>query len=166
MIKEYSRKETSRILRGLEKKSIKRLNSRDFNPGRLLLLTYRAVDKTKRYDPRPLIMVMRRTAKHTLGLNFHWLPFKKRLLLIDIILKANKSNIKKRKPLEFDYTRLKPLLKKFGYAPVIRKYINSEFAPFGFKVPNGQLLEFARYKTEAFTGGIPAEALYHRATRR
>ena len=159
---QYSPKES--ILKAKQfmskKGSFKAIKTDDFKSGNLLFLKYNAKDKTKIYDKNPLIMVLYRNGSHTLGLNFHWLPFIMRIELIRLIFSVNVSRVKNRKPLKFDYPSIRSFLKKRGYSPCIRKYINKRFSKTGYKVPNSQLLGFARLNMMMFTGGIPTEQVY------
>lgn len=164
---EYSPKESMRRARKFmaTKGNLRPLKDNDFKSGNLLFLKYSAKDKTRIYDKNPLIMVLVHNSKHTLGLNFHWLPYNMRIELIRLIYSLNYSNVKNRKPLKFSYDDLRAFLKKRGYAPCIRKYINKGqngvgFSKIGYKVPNSQLLGFARLNMMIFTGGLSTQQVY------
>lgn len=148
------------------KGNLKAITADDFKPGNLLFLKYNAKDKSKVYDRNPLVMIMYRKGRHTLGLNFHWLPFIMRVELIRLIFSRNVSRVKNRKPIVFNYGELKGFLKKRGYAPCIRKYINARFSKTGYKVPNSQLLGFARLNMMMFTGGMSTEEVYAKACKK
>ena len=134
-------------------KEKKRLSKADLIPGNLVFTLYDAKYKENTYDRTPLVLILKRNNTHTLGLNFHWITMNMRLDLIIHIIKLNKKNIAKNKPLEFNYTQLKPMLKALGYAPCIRKYINQRFAPNGVIIPPSRLVEIALLRTETFTQG-------------
>jgi len=145
-------------------KERQRIKSKHFIPGFIIFTSYNAKFKENTYDKTPLVLVLKRGTSHTLGLNFHWIPFRMRLKLIKIILKLNKTNIKQNKPIVFNYGELKPLLKGLGYAPCIRLYINKRFSPSGVIIKPERLLEVARLKAETFTQGrYSAEQLYAKA---
>ena len=129
------------------------IESKDLKPGHLIFTYYDAKYKENTYDQTPLVLILRRNARHTLGLNFHWIPFSMRINLVKTIIKMNAYNIRERKPLKFSYNDLKPMLKGLGYAPCIRLYINKRFGKTGVIIPSHQLLEIARLKTETFTAG-------------
>jgi len=129
------------------------MSRRDFIPGNLIFTSYDAKDKKQTYDKTPLILILRRSTKYTLGLNFHWLPMNMRLTLIKLIISQNKLNIKNNKPMKFSYHDLRPHLKSLGYAPVIRLYINKRMSKIGVVIPPDRLIEVARLKTETFTNG-------------
>ena len=65
----------------------------------------------------------------------------------------NRENIKKGKPIDFNYLDLKPMLKSLGYAPCKRLYVKSRMGKTGFVIPPERLVEVARLKTETFTNG-------------
>lgn len=125
----------------------------DWTPGNTIFLGYDAKDKTQTYDKTPLVMILKRNKRHTLGLNFHWLPYVMRQSLIINILKMNMDNINKGKPIEFSYEDLKPFLKRYGYAPCIRLYINSRLTKQGSVIPPSKLPAAARMRTETFSQG-------------
>lgn len=165
--KELSKKESNDKVKDLLKRRIKLQAKYHMQPGNLLFTSYNAKDKTQTYDKTPLVLILRRGSKYTLGLNFHWLPVSKRMFLINHIMKVNKRNIKNNKPLEFNYRDLKPMLKSLGYAPCIRLYINSRMGRIGVVVPPDGLGEVARLKAESFTNGrYSAAQLYQMAKKR
>ena len=142
------------------------LTNKDFKPGTILTFNYNAKDKTQTYDKTPLVLVLRRNNIHTLAINFHWAPTSMRVFLVNIILEKNKKNIEKGLPLDFSYKELKPLLKRIGFAPVIRLYINSRISSKGVVIPSSDLMHAARLKSETFTQGkMSAEQLYKKALK-
>lgn len=144
----------------------KRINKADWIPGNIIYTYYLAKDMSQVYDRTPLVLILRRNKTHTLGLNFHWLPFKMRDQLAKHILKLNKKNIANGKPLEFSYAQMKPLLKHYGYAPCIRLYINHRFRSSGTVIHPDRLVEISRLRTETFTKGrYTAEQLYAKALK-
>lgn len=134
-------------------KNKKRLNHKDFIAGNTLFLGYNAKFKEFTYDRTPLVLILRRGNRHTLGLNFHWLPFSMRQELVFQIMRLNKSNIENDKPLQFSYAQLKPFLKHFGYAPCIRLYINGRYSKSGVVIPPVKLPALSRMRTETFVQG-------------
>lgn len=134
-------------------KTKKRLNRKDFEAGKTLFLSYNAKHKEFTYDKTPLVLVLRTGNKYTLGLNFHWLPFMMRQALVVQIMQMNKYNIENDKPLQFSYQQLKPFLKQFGYAPVIRLYINTRFSKQGVVIPSVKLPALAKMRGETFMQG-------------
>lgn len=148
------------------KKMIKdktKIKKSDWIPGNVMFTQYFAKDTSVVFDRTPLVLVLKRNATHTLGLNFHWIPFNMRVNLVKHILKLNKRNIERGKPLEFSYEQMKPLLKNYGYAPCIRLYINKRFRNFGTVVPPDKLVQVAQIRSETFftTGKkYTAEQLY------
>ena len=146
-------------------KEKKKLSKANMTPGNIIFTSYDAKDKTVIYDKNPFLLILRRNRRHTLGLNFHWLPFPMRIRLIKEIISLNKSNIERNRPLEFKYKQLKPMLKSLGYAPCIRLYINKRFGEKGVVISPSRMLEVARLRAESFTGRS-AEELYHKAAKK
>jgi hypothetical protein len=134
-------------------KERRRLTSENIVPGNLIFTYYNAKDRESTFDRTPLILILKHGRSHTLGLNFHWIPLSMRINLIKHIIGLNKKNIENNKPLEFNYSDLKPILKSLGYAPCIRLYINRRLSKMGVVIPPHRLVEVARLKTETFTKG-------------
>ena len=147
-------------------KSLVKLDSNSFTPGNLLIYRYNAKDKTKIWDKRPMILVLASTKFHVLGLNFHWIPFTMRIWLVRYIIKQNKSRIRNGEKIVFGYKKIKPLLKKMGYAPCIRLYIRStkHISPNGVVLPPERLIEAAQLRMEMFTG-VPEERLWKKVNK-
>jgi len=138
----------------------------DFQAGNILAYNYNAKDKTQVYDKTPLVLILKRDSKHTLAINFHWAPPSLRTSLIQLIISSNRNNIKKNLPLEFNYKELKPFIKRIGYTPIIRKYINSRISKKGVKFPSSEFMNVAKLRTESFTGGKSPESLYKKALKK
>ena len=153
---QLSKSDSKKLLKELLR-SAKRFR-KDLIPGNLILTMYDAKYKAP-YDARPLFLVLAKNSHHVLGLNFHWLPVNMRMKLIYAILKLNSKNIKEKKPLVFSFKQLKPFLKRFNYAPCVRLYIRSRFAPKGVVISPENLVKVARLDTAIFTG-ISAEKAY------
>lgn len=134
-----------------------KLKRKDFYPGALIMFAYDAQDKTRAYDGRPLCLVLGRAGKHTLGLNFHWMPAKLREKVMDGIMRQNKSNIKKGRPLTINYQTIKGLVA--GLGPVVRLYINSRISPKGVVVPSYQYYKVINLRAEHFIG-VSAKAAW------
>jgi hypothetical protein len=167
--KELSPAASINVVKKLLKQERKQLKVADFQPGAILMYRYDAKDKTQTYDKTPLVFVLRRNRKHTLCINFHWAPTPLRVVLVKKILYApgNRKRMRKGEPLVFDYGQLKPFLKRIGFAPIIRKYINRRISRTGVVVPQDQLMNVARTKSETFTEGkVSAEKLYRLALKR
>lgn len=160
-----SKSESYDKVRGLLK-STKSLSRAKMIPGNLIFTSYDAKDKERTYDRTPLVLILRVSRGYTLGLNFHWLPAMNRIYLVKTILDRNKANIEAGRPIEFSYKELKPLLKKLGYAPCIRLYINNRFAKRGVVIPPERLAEVSRLRAETFTQGkYSANQLYKMARK-
>lgn len=163
-VKEMSPTQSVKYVKDLLKTKQKKLTPKDFEPGNILMYFYDAKDKTQTYDRTPLTFVLRRNKTHTMSLNLHWAPMPLRVVLVKKIISVNKKNIKAGKRMEFDYKALRPFLKKIGFAPVVRLYINKRISKKGVVVPQDQFMNIARTKTETFTQGkVSAEKLYRKA---
>lgn len=166
-IKELTPAQSVKKVKQLIKEKVK-ITKKDWIPGNIIYTIYNAKDIRQVFDRTPLVLILKRNSKHTLGLNFHWLKFNMRVGLAKHILKINKKNIEKGKPLEFSYEQLKPMLKHYGYAPCIRLYLNKNFKTSGTVVPPDRLVEIARLRTETFFvvgKKFTAEQLYAKALR-
>lgn len=159
---ELSVKDSIKVIKNLIKNR-KHIRNNDIKPGIILFTQYSAKYDKMVYDRTPLVLILRRGTTHTLGLNFHWVPYRMRITLIRAIMRINKANIKAQKPLKFEYKMLKAFLKKGGYAPCVRLYINRRFTLNGCIIPSTNLLEAAKLNTATFTKGVPAESMYNLA---
>lgn len=151
--KELTSKESADMMKNLLKTSRTKLGRKQIKPGALISFSYRAQDQLKSYDKTPLVMVLSQNNKYVLGINFHWAPVNKRLVLVNFILNSNKSNIKSGKPLEMTYEGIRGAVKSIGAFPVIRLYIKRNMSKYGVVVPDELLLQAAKMKTETFTRG-------------
>lgn len=156
--KKYTKKQTISEIRRLLK-SNKRLTKADFVEGNTIFTRYIAKDQTKVFDKTPFVLILRVGSSHTLGLNFHWIPMRMRMWLVRYIVRENKNNIKNGRRIQFSYRKIRPLLKKLGYAPCIRLYINSRLQNRGVLIPPERLIEITPLASEAFTG-MTEEQLY------
>lgn len=154
-------KQSMDLMKTLVKTNKVKLTNKLFHPGSILSIGYNAKDKTQTYDSTPLIFVLKRGKSHTLAINLHWAPVPLRIILVKAILAANRNNIKNKLPLQFDYEKIKPLLKKIGFAPIIRLYINSRISSTGVKIPDEHIMNAARIRSETFVKGkVDADTLY------
>lgn len=166
-VKELSKKDSNKKLQELLKNKRVLQAKKHYQPGNLVFTSYNAKFKEHTYDKTPLILVLIRGNRHTLGINFHWLPISRRMYLINHIFRINKQNIKNGKPIEFSYAQLKPMLKALGYAPCIRKYINARLGRQGVPISPDMLIDVARMKGESFTQGrYSSSQLYRMAKER
>lgn len=161
--KELTPKESIEMMQNLIKKSKTDIQTQ-LRPGALVTFSYNAKDKTEIYDRTPFVMVLSKTSKYMLGVNFHWMPVTKRSVLIDFILKENSKNIRNKIPMKMTYQRIKAAVKAIGAYPVIRLYIRDRMSKKGVRVPDELLVQAAKMKTETFTGGkVNSITLWQRA---
>jgi len=162
-IKEFTPTQSMKLVQSMFKNKVK-LKQENFKPGTILFYNYNAKDKTQTYDRTPLVLILKRNRTHTMAINLHWAPTPLRVVLVKKIIQVNKKNIQLNKPLEFDYNQLRPFLKKVGFAPIIRLYINKRISNKGVIIPSSEMMTAARLKTETFTNGrVSAEELYRKA---
>jgi hypothetical protein len=118
--KEFSRKyKTPRDKTNRNKQSKSRQSN--FEAGSLVTFKYDALHKDKKYDKNPLVVSLGFSKEHGkkyfYGLNIHWLPKHRRVLVAQLIaemLKDNKNVL--------TYNDVKPLLKIFEKSPILRMY--------------------------------------------
>jgi hypothetical protein len=127
-----------------------KLKNKDFYPGALIMYVYDAKDQTKTFDQRPLGLILGHSKKYTLALNFNWCPPKLREKIMDGIMKQNKANIKKNRPLTVNYNTVKKLVQ--GLGPVVRLYLNNRISPKGIVVPSYQYYKVIHLRSEHFIG--------------
>lgn len=136
----------------------------DLMVGNLVFTSYNAKDKDKVWDKRPMFLILSRSRGYTLGLNFHWLPVRMRIVLLKYIVALNK---KKRKDEIFsiDYKDLKPFLKKHGYFPCIRLYINKRLGRNCVNIPHEKFPVCSVLETAVFSG-VSSDKIYKSLTRK
>ncbi len=137
-----------------------KLKKTDFKPGKILMYAYKAKFDKNPYDRTPMVMVLGRSKKYTLGWSINWTPPKMREKVLDYIMKKNKKNINKGKDIEIDYQTIKKIVK--GLGPVIRLYINNRISPKGVSVPSYQYYKVTNLRAENFIG-ISANEAWARA---
>lgn len=158
-------REAMKLMKGMLSTNLQGFKANDFRGHNLIFMRYDAKFKNKVYDRTPLVLILRRSKGYVLGLNFHWLPVPLRLILLKLILKMNKNNIKKGYPLTVTYQMLKPIISKMGMSPVIRLYIFNRISRKGLVIPPEYWLTVAKIRAESFTGGYSADTLYKMAVQ-
>lgn len=163
-MKEKSLKESIKLVREiLNQKPVGK--SVGLKQGNICMYKYMAKDQSKRYDKTPLVIILRKTKTHTLGLNLHWCPFGIRKMVMNYIIKLNGKNIREGKSLEVSYNLLKPFIKKMQLTKVVRKYINTNISRGIQLIPLENIKEIIELRAETFTGGISASSLYNLAKK-
>ena len=132
-VKDFKRKYT-------DKKTVDRLQA-----GSLITFDYNALDNTKKFDKKPLIVSLGfakprgkiKANKYIYGLNLHWMPENKRVLLASLIVEMlNKKKV-------LDYSDVKPLLKMFEGSPILRMYVVRRISNRVVKMPKEVYLRAA-----------------------
>jgi len=149
-MKELSKQDSIKYVRTILKQNVTNVKKK-LQPGRIIMFKYDAKDKTVVYDKTPLVFVLKASKRRMLGLNFHWLPFNKRIEFVRYIMKTNKRNIKNNVPLVFNYNSARAFLKKGKYYPVIRMYIRTRIGSKGVLIPDDNFLHISRTKTGTFS---------------
>lgn len=147
--KKQNEKDAYVMMKDLIRKPIK-LKSTDFKPGKILLYSYSAKYDQNPYDMSPMIMVLGRSRKYTLGWSINWTPPKMREKVLDYIIKKNQKNIDKGKAIEIDYKTIKKVVQ--GLGPVIRLYLNNRISTKGVVVPSYQYYKVTNLRAENFIG--------------
>lgn len=145
-----SEKDSLAMVKKLTKKPVS-LSSKDFKTGQIIMFTYKAKYDQNPYDAAPMAMILDRNSKHTLALNWNWIPPKIRKKMMALIMKKNKRNIEKGLPLDFDYNDVKKILMRAG-APALRKYINKRISPRGVIIPHEYYNKVVDLRSEHFIG--------------
>ena len=114
------------------------------------MFTYRAKFNKNPYDMSPMAMVLGRSSKYSLMWSINWTPPKMREKVLDYIMKKNRRNIDKGKPIEIDYKTIKKIVK--GLGPVIRLYLNNRISPKGVSIPSYQYYKVTNLRAENFIG--------------
>jgi hypothetical protein len=148
-------KDAHKMMKELLRKPIK-LKGANFKPGRMILFTYRAKFNKNPYDMSPMIIVLGRSKKYTLGLNWNWCPPKARVKVMDFIMKKNQKNMDKGKEIELDYAMVKSIIK--GLGPIVRLYLNNRISPKGVPIPSYQYYKAIDLRSENFIGISSKEA--------
>lgn len=139
---------------GLVKDMVKRpktLQPQDFQAGQIIMYSYKAKFDQNPYDRTPMAMILVRGRKHTLALNWNWIPPKVRISMMKMIMKSNKKNIEQGRPLDFTYKGIRKQLMRIG-APALRRYINSRISPKGVIIPHEYYNKVVHLRSEHFIG--------------
>lgn len=158
-------REAAKLFKTLMQSSMQSFKAGDFSTGNMLFYRYDAKNKENTYDKTPLIIVLRKSKGYVLGINFHWTPIPLRIVLLKVILKFNKENIRRGLPVSISYDLIKPFIMKMGLGPVIRLYIFNRISRRGLIIPPTHWLIAAKLKAESFNNGKSAEAAYGEAIR-
>lgn len=157
--KRKNEKDSLLMMKNLISKPTK-FKSTDFKPGKMLMYSYFPKKDKNPYDSSPLIIVLRRNTKYTLGLNLNWCPPVFRQKVITFILNKNSNNIKQSKEIEVDYKMIKKIIK--GLGPVVRLYLNNRISNKGVVIPSYQFTKVINLRSENFIG-ISAEKAWNLA---
>lgn len=125
-------------------------------PGTMLFYTYNPKDQKSPYDRTPLILVIAKSSKHVLGINFHWAPIEMRKKILKIFMNANKTNIKNKKPLELSKAMSKEMYRLCR--PIFRKYIIKRMSKKCAVIPHTEMGYVINLRAEHFIGISSEEA--------
>lgn len=132
--------------------------------GNFCMFKYDAKNKKAVYDKTPFVLVLRSSSSYTLGLNLHWCSYDLRMKFAELIIKANKENIRLGKKLTIDYRDVKPILFRLGMMSVVRVYLNYRISKSVVIVPHNKLLNALKIKSETFSR-ISPNILYEMARK-
>ena len=126
------------------------LKNEFLTPGTMLFYTYNPKDQDNPYDKTPLILVVARSKKHILGINFHWAPIEMRKKILKIFMNANKANIKNKRPLELSKAMSKEMYRLCK--PIFRKYIIKRMSRRCAVIPHTEMGYVINLRAEHFIG--------------
>ena len=169
------------LMKNLMKKNLQNLKASDFTPGKLVFFKYPnpVTAETAVWDITPMSLILDKSKSKTLGINFHWLSPPLRKILVKLIFKANAKNIRENKPLEFNYRKMKPLLKQLGLLNIVttkiangkrvsnscvRLYINSRISKRGLVIPPEYWLIAVGLEASSFSDNYNPSSMYKKAT--
>lgn len=156
-------KESMEFFKKIMKNKDNIINKSEIKESGLYFYNYDAKNKNEVYDKKPLVFVLKVGKRSNININFHWSPTPLKILLIKFFIMNNRKNIKMNKPLSMDYKKLKPFLKRIGFAPVIRRHIRGRIKGKIVSIPPSDFMYAAMADTAIFTDGKKAEELYKRA---
>lgn len=121
-LKKEPKKATKTFANYFKQKFGKKKVKDDFEPGSLITFRYDAKHKEHKFDKNPLVVSLGYSKKfgknYFLGINLHWLPKSRRVLVASLIVEMLKDRNNK-----LEYDDIKPLLKIFEGTPMLRMYI-------------------------------------------
>jgi len=131
------------IVKDFKRKYTGKKQPSNFKPGKMLAFQYNAIDETKKFDKKPLVMSLglsKDNKKHFYGINIHWMPENQRILLASLL-----TEMLEKKGGELDYNDVKPLLKKFEKSPILRRYAIRRVSPKVIEMPSDVYLRAASF---------------------
>jgi hypothetical protein len=149
-----------KMFKELLKTNTKPRDRNTFTVGNMVAYSYNAKNQEAIFDKSPLIFVLRSSKSYVLGLNFHWCPPPSRKILINYVLKLNKENIKKNKPLVISYKMLMPAIIRLRLKYVIRLYIKNRISKRCLIIPHEYFLKAVHLPAENFNNGMSSTQLY------
>lgn len=101
---------------------------RNINSGSMLFFKYpnpkTPLNKLKMFDKYPLIILLRKSGRHFLGINSHWIPKPLKEPLLKMIIKLNSQRIKNDKTIQITYQEIKEFLVRNGLDKIaVKKYL-------------------------------------------
>jgi hypothetical protein len=154
-----------KMVRNLIMKETKPLDNKNLAPGNLVFFTYDAKDKTNRWDKTPMVFCLRLSSNYLLGLNFHYLPVRRRKILYQYLFSLYGNEIEKQQRIVFSWSQIRAFVLKLG-KPVLRLYIRKRMSKRGVKVPFNLHQQAINLRVETFIKGAPKEeVLFARAAK-
>lgn len=148
--KKQNEKDSYIMMKNLIKKPTV-LKPSDFKPGQIILYSYSAKYDKNPYDASPVCFVLARTKKHTIGINWNWIPVALRNGLMKMVLsKQNLKNIEKGKDLYMPKNLVKQIF-RLGL-PAFRKYLNNRISAKGVVLPHTLYRKVINLRAENFIG--------------
>ena len=127
------------------------LKAKYFIPGNIILYTYKAKYEKNPYDASPILLVLKRNAKYTIGININWIPIPLRKGIMSILLNSsNMKRLRNGKDLIVPKTLVKQIF-KMGL-PAFRKYLNNRISSKGVVLPKEDYIKVINLRAEHFIG--------------
>jgi hypothetical protein len=123
-----------------------------FAPGNLITFKYNALHKENKYDKHPLVVSLGYSKKfgkkYFLGLNLHWFPKSRRVMIASLIVEMLKDRNGK-----LTYEDVKPLMQMFKDTPMLRMYIVKRVSKKILQMPPETYKRAAAISYEEWAGG-------------
>ena len=128
-------------------------NRKSFEPGNLITFKYDAKHKQHKYDKHPLVVSLGYSKKfgkkYFLGLNLHWFPKSRRVMIASLIVEMLKD-----RDGVLTYEDVKPLMKMFKNTPMLRMYITKRVSKKVLQMPPDVYKRAASISYEEWSGGM------------
>lgn len=137
-------------------------------PGRLYMFVYDPKHKETLpfYDKFPLILPFAKDTGSFKGLNFHYLPYAQRILLLDALIRVGQKGTKRsqNEELRLSWQVVNSAAKMRLAAPCVKMYLNGHVKSRFIEIPKDDWATAIMLPTHSFVGGS-AEKIWTESTR-